>query len=64
MPLIRWPLLPVDARLALSRDVLFKALMTVDDQSRTLGMDLLLECDSDLRGRFSGRPRLKRRTRP
>jgi hypothetical protein len=64
MPLIRWPLLPVEARKALPVEPLLMQLMALDDESRQLGITLMLECgsthsrDSVL---ASGCPRLKRR---
>lgn len=47
LPLVRWPLLPVDAQLRLSKEPLLKRLMRLDDDTaQTLGMDLLLECSA------------------
>ena len=44
LPLIRWPLLPLAVRLALSKEPLLVRLLRLDDEARTLGMQLLTEC--------------------
>jgi hypothetical protein len=60
MQLVRWPQMSAEGRRGLSDEVLFKQLLTVDNDSRKLGMDLLLECfDPELRE--AACPRLKRR---
>jgi hypothetical protein len=60
MQLVRWPQMSAKGRRGLSDEVLFKQLLTVDNDSRKLGMDLLLECfDPELRE--AACPRLKRR---
>lgn len=46
MPLVRWPLLPFDVQLQLSKEPLLKRLMQLDDQGCTVGMGLLLECSA------------------
>eukprot|EP01043_Picozoa_sp_COSAG02_P001975 COSAG02_NODE_43_length_45989_cov_93.430181_46_plen_503_part_00 len=59
VPLVRWPLLPVEARKALNAEPLLKQLMTLDDESRGLAAQMLLEFDRELRGENC--PRLKQR---
>ena len=46
MPLIRWPLLPVDARLGLPNEPLFGILGALGGESRKLSFRLMLECGS------------------
>ena len=57
--LIRWPLLPRKAQKNLDTEPLFHYMMELDKGSRSLGIKMLLECSSDLRGEHC--PRLKRR---
>jgi hypothetical protein len=47
LQLVRWPLLPVEKRLALWDEPLLKCMMRPDDEARALGMKLLLECSPD-----------------
>lgn len=63
VPLIRWPLLPAKARLQLSQELLLVRMMRLDDEARSIGIQLLTECsrefaDSDAAATC---PRLKRR---
>ena len=58
VPLVRWPLLPVEVQKALHAEPLLKQLMALDNGVE-LGIKMLLECNSELRER--GCPRLKRR---
>ena len=63
LPLVRWPLLSVDAQLQLSKEPLLLHMLRLDDEARALGMELLLECiprfaDSEA---AAACPRLKRR---
>ena len=44
MPLVRWPRLPADVRRGLCDDPLFKYLLHLDDESKVLGLKLMLEC--------------------
>ena len=64
LPLIRWPLLPLAVRLALSKERLLVCLLRLDDEARTLGMQLLTECLSAEFAQTDAAvacPRLKRR---
>jgi hypothetical protein len=63
VPLVRWPLLPVDVQLQLSKEPLLKSVMRLDDEAQTLGMELLLECIPHFAGSDAAAacPRLKRR---
>jgi hypothetical protein len=63
VPLVRWPQLPVRTRLSLSQEALLQRMMRLNDETRILGMELLLECsvgfaESDA---AAACPRLKRR---
>eukprot|EP01046_Picozoa_sp_COSAG06_P043259 COSAG06_NODE_5643_length_3344_cov_5.052080_1_plen_507_part_00 len=44
LPLVRWPLLPVETRLGLWNEPLLKCMMRPNDEARALGMKLLMEC--------------------
>jgi hypothetical protein len=46
VPLVRWPLLPVDALLKLSKEPLLMHMQRLDDEARTLVVELLLECSA------------------
>jgi hypothetical protein len=63
MPLVRWPLLPVDARLQLSKEPLLVHTMRLDDEARALGMELLLESGAEFAQADAAAacPRLKQR---
>jgi len=64
LPLIRWPLLPLAVQLALSKEPLLVRLLRLDDEARTLGMQLLTECLSAEFAQTDAAaacPRLKRR---
>ena len=63
MPLVRWPLLPVETRGFLWEEPLFMQLMAIDDESRTLSAKMLLEFDQEIREAKTCQ-RLKRRKGP
>ena len=50
VPLVRWPLLPVEVQKALYTEPLLKQLMALDNGVE-LGIKMLLECNSELRER-------------
>jgi hypothetical protein len=47
LPLVRWPLLPVETRLGLWDEPLLKCMMRLDDEAQSLGMKLLLELTAE-----------------
>jgi hypothetical protein len=47
VPLVRWPLLPVETRLGLWDEPLLKCMMRLDDEAQSLGMKLLLELTAE-----------------
>jgi hypothetical protein len=47
MPLVRWPLLPVEMRLGLSKEPLVVHMQRLDDEARALVVELLLELTTD-----------------
>ena len=63
LPLVRWPLLPVEVQLKLPQEPLLIRMMRLDDEARTLSMQLLLECSSEFGNSDAAAacPRLKRR---
>lgn len=61
MPLVRWSQLPVGMQKVLHKEILVKQLISVDEESRELGIKLMLECSPRLCE--EGCPRLKRRKR-
>jgi hypothetical protein len=63
LPLVRWPVLSVDARLALWDEPLLQHVMRLDDDARTLVLKLLLECSTEFAKSAAAAacPRLKRR---
>jgi hypothetical protein len=63
LPLVRWPLLPVDVQLELSTEPLLMSMMRLDDEARTLGMEMLTECRKEFAAGDAAAacPRLKRR---
>ena len=63
LPLVRWPLLPVDTRRALCDEPLLIHLMRLDDNSRTMSLRMMLECSSDLREEDCPRLKLRKGTR-
>jgi hypothetical protein len=63
VPLVRWPLLPVDVQLELPTEPLLVCMMRLDDAARTLGLRMMLECGTQFAasGAAAACPRLKRR---
>jgi hypothetical protein len=63
LPLVRWPLLGVAVRLQLPHEQLFVCMLRLDDASRFLGMQLLMECSAEFADSDAAAtcPRLKRR---
>jgi hypothetical protein len=63
LPLVRWPQLPVEARLQLETEPLLLRLMEQDRQALSLGVKLLLELTAEFAasGAAAACPRLKRR---
>jgi hypothetical protein len=63
LPLLRWPLLPVETQLQLSKEPLLLHMLRLDDEARVLGVELLLECSVGFAGSGAAAacPRLKRR---
>ena len=63
LPLVRWPLLPVDIQLQLSKEPLLVRMLRLDDEARALGMELLLEISAQFAASDAAAecPRLKRR---
>jgi len=63
VPLLRWPLLPVAARLQLMREKLLVTMMVHDEECCALGLQLLTECSPDFAQSDAAAacPRLKRR---
>jgi hypothetical protein len=63
MGLVRWPLLPVEAQLKLSKEPLFHRMVLQGPGDRALGMELLLECSAGFAGSDAAAacPRLKQR---
>jgi hypothetical protein len=63
VPLVRWPLLPVDALLKLSKEPLLMHMQRLDDEARALVVELLLECSAQFAASEAAAdcPRLKRR---
>jgi hypothetical protein len=63
MPLVRWPLLPVEMRLGLSKEPLVVHMQRLDDEARALVVELLLELTTDFAesNAAAACPRLKRR---
>jgi hypothetical protein len=63
VPLVRWPLLPVEVRLQLPREMLLRRMMLLGEGSCVLGMQLLTECSAEFAASDAAAacPRLKRR---
>jgi hypothetical protein len=63
LPLVRWPLLPVEMQLSLSQEPLLKHMMRLDDEALTLGIQLVTECIAEFAASDAAAacPRLKRR---
>jgi hypothetical protein len=63
VPLVRWPLLPVDVQLQLSKEPLIVHMMRLDDEARAIVVELLLECSVGFAGSEAAAacPRVKRR---
>jgi kelch-like protein 30 len=63
VPLVRWPLLPVDAQLQLSKEPLLVRMMEQDRQALALGVELVTECIPHFAGSDAAAecPRLKQR---
>jgi hypothetical protein len=63
LPLVRWPLLPVEVRLQLSREALLRRMMLLGETNCALGMQLLLELTAEFAASDAAAacPRLKRR---
>ena len=63
MPLVRWPLLPVEIQLQLSKEPLLVRMLRLDDEARAVGMELLLEISAQFAASDAAAecPRLKRR---
>eukprot|EP01046_Picozoa_sp_COSAG06_P020942 COSAG06_NODE_1554_length_9117_cov_3.864050_3_plen_507_part_00 len=66
MPLVRWPLLPVEMRLQLSKEPLVVHMQRLDDEARALVVELLLELTTDFAesNAAAACSRLKRRKGP
>jgi hypothetical protein len=66
LPLVRWPLLPVEVRLQLPHEPLLQGMMEQDRQALRLGMQLLLELTAEFAASDAAAacPRLKRRKGP
>jgi hypothetical protein len=63
LPLVRWPLLPAAVQLKLSRQPLLVRMLRQDDEARTLGLELMLECTAHFAASDAAAacPRLRRR---
>jgi hypothetical protein len=63
VPLVRWPLLPVDAQLQLSKEPLIVHMQRLDDEARALVVELVTECRTKFAASDAAAacPRLKRR---
>jgi hypothetical protein len=63
LPLVRWPLLPAAVQLTLSRQPLLVRMLRQDDEARTLGLELMLECTAHFAASDAAAacPRLRRR---
>eukprot|EP01046_Picozoa_sp_COSAG06_P042737 COSAG06_NODE_5488_length_3446_cov_112.319390_1_plen_521_part_00 len=63
LPLVRWPLLPVEMQLSLSQEPLLKHVMRLDDEALSLGIQLVTECIAEFAASDAAAacPRLKRR---
>jgi hypothetical protein len=63
LPLVRWPLLPAAVQLRLSRQPLLVRMLRQDDEARTLGLELMLECTAHFAASDAAAacPRLRRR---
>jgi hypothetical protein len=63
MPLVRWPLLPVDVQLNLHSEPLFQQTLQQEQGARTLCLRMMLECSAQFAASDAAAacPRLKRR---